>query len=118
MEQINCSPFKFKGKIIEHIDNEIACAEAGQEAYIIAKMNSLLDKGVIAKLYEASSKGVKIDLIVRGICTLRPGMEGVSENIQVRSIVGRFWNIIACSILEMPAVMTCLFLVQTGCHVI
>ncbi|MDY3983838.1 MAG: RNA degradosome polyphosphate kinase [Veillonellaceae bacterium] len=84
------APLNLREKIIEHIDNEIACAEAGQEAYIIAKMNSLLDKGVIAKLYEASSKGVKIDLIVRGICTLRPGMEGVSENIQVRSIVGRF----------------------------
>lgn len=75
---------------MEQIDEEIKYAEQGEEAYMIAKMNSLLDKEVVAKLYEASSKGVKIDLIVRGICTLRPGIPKVSENIQVRSIIGRF----------------------------
>ena len=72
------------------IDHEIELAKKGEDAYIIAKMNSLLDKKVIAKLYEASTAGVRIDLIVRGICTLRPGIAGVSDNITVRSIVGRF----------------------------
>lgn len=84
------APINLREKIVAHIDEEIRHAEAGEDAYMIAKMNSLLDKRVIAKLYEASSKGVKIDLIVRGICTLRPGIPGVSENISVRSIVGRY----------------------------
>ena len=84
------APLNLREKIIEHIDEEIKWAEKGEDAYIIAKMNSLLDKAVIAKLYEASSKGVKIDLIIRGICTLRPGIEGVSDTITVRSVVGRF----------------------------
>lgn len=84
------APLNLREKIIEHIDNEIQQAKAGNPAYMIAKMNSLLDKKVIAKLYEASSAGVKIDLIVRGICTLRPGITGVSDTISVRSIVGRF----------------------------
>lgn len=84
------APLNLREKIMANIDEEIAWAERGEEAYIIAKMNSLLDKKVIAKLYEASSKGVTIDLIVRGICTLRPGIPGVSENIRVRSVVGRF----------------------------
>ena len=61
----------------------------GGEGHIIAKMNSLLDQPVIQKLYEASMAGVEIELIVRGICTLRPGLEGISDNITVRSIVGR-----------------------------
>ena len=84
------APLNLRQKIVELIDGEIANAEKGEPAYIIAKMNSLLDKKIIAKLYEASSKGVTIDLIVRGICTLRPGIPGVSDNIHVRSIVGRF----------------------------
>ena len=72
------------------IEGEIRAVEQGKSGHIIAKMNSLLDKEIIAKLYEASCKGVKINLIVRGICTIRPGIEGVSDNITVRSIVGRF----------------------------
>ena len=84
------APLNLREKIMELIDREIEFAKNGEEAYIICKMNSLLDKKVIAKLYEASSAGVRIDLIVRGICTLRPGIAGVSDNITVRSIVGRF----------------------------
>lgn len=88
--QFIVAPLNLRERIIALIDEEIECAKRGEEAYIIGKMNSLLDKEVIAKLYEASSYGVKIDLIVRGICTLRPGIAGVSDHITVRSIVGRF----------------------------
>ncbi|MDU2181409.1 MAG: polyphosphate kinase 1 [Veillonella sp.] len=84
------APLNLREKIMELIDREIEFAKQGEEAYIIGKMNSLLDKEVIAKLYEASAAGVRIDLIVRGICTLRPGIAGVSDNITVRSVVGRF----------------------------
>ncbi|MDU4443195.1 MAG: polyphosphate kinase 1 [Veillonella sp.] len=84
------APLNLRERIMDLIDEEIQCAKRGEDAYIIAKMNSLLDKKVIAKLYEASANGVCIDLIVRGICTLRPGIVGVSDNITVRSIVGRF----------------------------
>ncbi len=84
------APLNLREKIMELIDREIEFAKQGEEAYIIGKMNSLLDKEVIAKLYEASASGVRIDLIVRGICTLRPGIAGVSDNITVRSVVGRF----------------------------
>jgi polyphosphate kinase len=84
------APVGLREKIKELIDREIALAQEGKNGHIIAKMNSLLDKDIILKLYEASSKGVKIDLIIRGICALKPGIEHVSENIKVRSIVGRF----------------------------
>ena len=84
------APLNLREKIMELIDREIEFAKQGEEAYIIGKMNSLLDKEVIAKLYEASAAGVRIDLIVRGICTLRPSIAGVSDNITVRSVVGRF----------------------------
>lgn len=84
------APIGLRERLIELIEREIEFARTGKSGYIIAKMNSLIDKAIITKLYEASSKGIKIDLIVRGICGLRPGLEGVSENITVRSIVGRF----------------------------
>ena len=84
------APLNLRERIMDLIDEEIECAKRGEDAYIIAKMNSLLDKKVIAKLYEASANGVRIDLIVRGICTLRLGIAGISDNITVRSIVGRF----------------------------
>lgn len=84
------APLNLRERILALIDREIAVVENGGQGCIVAKMNSLLDKEIIAKLYEASSKGVTIDLIVRGICTLRPGIEGVSDHIRVRSIVGRF----------------------------
>lgn len=83
------APIGLRDKLYELIGKEISTVQQGGEGHIIAKMNSLLDQPVIQKLYEASIAGVKVELIVRGICTLRPGLEGISENISVRSIVGR-----------------------------
>lgn len=84
------APLGLRDKFYALIDNEIAKAKAGKEAHIIAKMNSLIDQPMMQKLYTASMAGVRIELIVRGICGLRPGLKGVSENITVRSIIGRF----------------------------
>ncbi len=84
------SPFSMHHNAVAAIRNEAAHAAAGKPARIMARMNSLLEPGVIAELYAASNAGVKIDLIVRGVCTLRPGVKGLSDNITVRSIVGRF----------------------------
>lgn len=83
------APLGLREKIYALIDNEIAMVRSGREGHIIAKMNSLIDQPVIQKLYEASAAGVHIDLIVRGICGLRTGIECISDNITVRSIVGR-----------------------------
>jgi polyphosphate kinase len=84
------APLDLAEKINALIDREIEHANAGREAHIVAKMNALLDKKIVQALYRASQAGVSIDLIVRGICALRPGVRGVSDNIRVRSIVGRF----------------------------
>lgn len=84
------APFTLHDRLLELIDREAENARAGLASGIIAKMNSLSEPKVIRALYRASQAGVKIQLIVRGICCLRPGVEGVSENISVRSIVGRF----------------------------
>ncbi len=84
------SPFTLHKTMLECIEREARNAREGRPARIIAKMNALSDEQCIRALYHASQSGVKIDLIVRGICCLRPGIKGVSENIQVRSIVGRF----------------------------
>jgi polyphosphate kinase len=84
------APLDLAEKCIALIDREAEHARQGNEARIIAKMNALLDKNIVQSLYRASQAGVQIDLIVRGICALRPGVRGVSDNIRVRSIVGRF----------------------------
>lgn len=84
------APINLRERCLQLIDREIEFARNGEAAHMIAKMNSLLDKEIIDKLYEASQAGVKIELIVRGICVLIPEIPGVSDNITVRSIVGRF----------------------------
>ncbi|SAK55240.1 polyphosphate kinase [Caballeronia arationis] len=90
LHQIWQSPFTLHAKLMDAIHAEAEHARAGRKARIVAKMNALLEPSVIAALYEASQAGVKIDLIVRGVCSLKPGVEDLSENITVRSIVGRF----------------------------
>ncbi|WP_088102489.1 RNA degradosome polyphosphate kinase [Halalkalibacter urbisdiaboli] len=87
---LSTAPFDIRERFLDLIDEEIESHIQYGNGRIIAKMNSLTDKPIILKLYEASQAGVKIDLIIRGICCLRPGLEGVSENIRVRSIVDRF----------------------------
>jgi polyphosphate kinase len=84
------APINLRSRMKELIEREIEFAKKGEKAHIIIKVNSLVDKAIIKHLYKASQAGVKIDLLVRGVCCLRPGLEGISENIQVTSIVGRF----------------------------
>jgi polyphosphate kinase len=90
LEKLIVAPFDMSRRVIGFIERERDNAMAGKPARIIAKLNALVDQEIIEKLYEASSAGVKIDLIIRGICCLRPGLPGLSENIRVISIVGRF----------------------------
>ena len=90
VQHLLVAPRCLQNKVLSMIDEEIACAKEGKEAYIGLKMNSLTDKKIIDKLIEASQAGVKIDMVIRGICCLIPGVKGKTENIQVRSIVGRF----------------------------
>lgn len=97
-KELVLSPFYLRNRLVRMINKEIRNAKAGKEAYIVLKLNSLVDKNLIVKLYQASRAGVRVRLIVRGICSLVPGVTGMSENIEVISIIDRFLEHARCYI--------------------
>tara|TARA_B110000977_G_scaffold197795_1_gene281211 strand:- start:974 stop:1723 length:750 start_codon:yes stop_codon:yes gene_type:complete len=90
MHKLLHAPFTLHDGLLTRIDREITHAQAGNKAHIIIKVNAIVEPEIIQAFYRASIAGVNVDLIVRGICSLKPGIPGISENIQVRSIIGRF----------------------------
>jgi len=90
MKYLWLSPFTLHKRVVAAVRNEVRIAKEGKPARVMAKMNALLEPELIEELYAASQAGVQIDLLVRGVCALRPGVAGLSENIRVRSVVGRF----------------------------
>lgn len=110
------APIWMQDRFLHLIEMEQKEALKGREARIVAKMNSLCDRDIIAALYAASAAGVKIDLIVRGICCLKTGIPGISENITVRSIVGNYLSTAGFSISAVEARNKFLWEVRTGCQ--
>ncbi len=97
-KELVLSPFYLRNRLVRLINREIRNAKSGKDAYIMLKLNSLVDKNLILKLYQASRAGVRVRLIIRGICSLVPGVEGMSENIEVVSIIDRFLEHARCYI--------------------
>ena len=114
MKHLLLAPFTMHDRVLELIRREARHAREGKPARIIAKMNALVEEAVIRALYAASQAGVEIDLIVRGACALRPGVPGFSENIRVRSVIGRFLEHTASGISRTTASRTCGSRAPTG----
>ena len=114
LEKLAMAPLAMRSRLYGLIDEEIAHAKQGRPAAIWVKLNSLVDAGIIEKLYEASAAGVEIDLIVRGICCLKPGVPGLSDNIRVKSVIGRFLEHSRICVFsgghEMPSRHACVFI--------